>query len=86
MTGGVWVILGFIGSLALTTIGDMVSEEIRNRLDHLPHAILRAAALRLSPDWLRRLHLGPPGRLDLAPPGEMMAARLGPTRGFLGAP
>ena len=27
----------------------MVSQEVRDRLDHLPHAILRLASLRLSP-------------------------------------
>ena len=28
----------------------MVSEEVRDRLDHLPHAILRLAAMRLDPE------------------------------------
>jgi hypothetical protein len=33
----------------MAAIGDMVSDEVRDRLDHLPHAILRLAALRLAP-------------------------------------
>ena len=33
----------------MTAIGDMVSEEIRDRLDRLPYAILRLAARRPSP-------------------------------------
>lgn len=50
MTGFLWTILGFVGGLALTVLGDMVSDEVRARLDHLPHTILRVAARRLSPD------------------------------------
>jgi hypothetical protein len=48
MTGYLWVIVGFI-SLGMTTLRGMASEEIRDRLDHLPHAILRLAARRLDP-------------------------------------
>ena len=33
----------------MAALGDMASEEIRDRLDHLPHAILRLAARRLKP-------------------------------------
>jgi hypothetical protein len=44
-----WAALGIIGGLGMTAIGDMVSEEVRDRLDHLPHAILRLAARRLDP-------------------------------------
>jgi hypothetical protein len=33
----------------MTAIGDMVSKEVRDRLDHLPHAILRHAARRIDP-------------------------------------
>ena len=40
-------ILGVVGGLLAAAVGDMVSEEIRDRLDHLPHAILRLAACRL---------------------------------------
>lgn len=47
MTGFLWAVLGILGGLAMTAIGDMVSEEVRDRLDHLPHAILRLAAWRL---------------------------------------
>jgi len=47
------VLLGVLGGVAsfaaMAAIGDMVSEEVRDRLDHLPHAILRLAARRLDP-------------------------------------
>jgi hypothetical protein len=42
-------VLGIVGALAMTVLADMVSEEARDRLDHLPHAILRLAALRVEP-------------------------------------
>jgi hypothetical protein len=45
-----WAALGVLGGFGLAAIGDMVSEEIRDRLDHLPHAILRLAARRLDSD------------------------------------
>lgn len=41
------LMLGFLGGLAVAAIGDMVSEEIRARLDRLPHVILRLATRRL---------------------------------------
>jgi transcriptional regulator with XRE-family HTH domain len=41
--------LGVLGGFGLAAVGDMVSEEVRDRLDHLPHAILRLAAYRLDP-------------------------------------
>jgi hypothetical protein len=44
-----WAALGVLGGFGLAAIGDMVSEEVRDRLDHLPHAILRLAARRLDP-------------------------------------
>jgi hypothetical protein len=51
MSGYLWTILGaLIGGPFLTVLGDMASQEIRDRLDHIPHAILRIAARRLSPD------------------------------------
>jgi hypothetical protein len=49
VTGILWACLGVLGSLGMTALGDMVSEEIRDRLDHLPHAILGLAARRLDP-------------------------------------
>ena len=49
MTGYLWPLLAFLGGLAMTALGDMVSEEVRDRLDHLPYAILRLAARRLDP-------------------------------------
>lgn len=53
MTGLRWVVLGVLGvlgTLGMTVISDMVSEEVRDRLDQLPHAILRLAARRLDPE------------------------------------
>jgi anti-anti-sigma regulatory factor len=49
MTGLLWAALGILGGFGMAAIGDMVSEEVRDRLDHLPHAILRLAAWRLDP-------------------------------------
>jgi hypothetical protein len=49
VTGFWWGVLGFFGGLGVTAFGDLVSEEVRDRLDHLPHAILRLAARRLAP-------------------------------------
>jgi hypothetical protein len=43
--GGLGSIVTFI---VMAALGDMVSEEVRDRLDHLPHAILRLAARRLN--------------------------------------
>ena len=64
MTGALLALLGVLAGLGMTVVGDMVSEEVRDRLDHLPHAILRLAARRLKPaertaiyeeDWLPEL-------------------------------
>jgi uncharacterized membrane protein len=49
MTGYLWAALGLLAGLIMTALGDMASEEIRDRLDHLPHAILRLAARQLTP-------------------------------------
>jgi hypothetical protein len=49
VTGLLWAGLGALGGLGLAMIGDMVSEEVRDRLDRLPQAILRLAARRLDP-------------------------------------
>lgn len=50
MTGFLWGALGSVVTFILmAALGDMVSEEVRDRLDHLPHAILRLAARRLDP-------------------------------------
>jgi hypothetical protein len=50
MTGYLLAALGILVGLAMTALGDMASEEIRDRLDQLPHAILRLASRRLTPD------------------------------------
>lgn len=47
MSNCVWAVLAFFSGLGITVIGDMVSEEVRDRLDHIPHAILKLAAGRL---------------------------------------
>jgi hypothetical protein len=47
MSGCVWAVLAFIAGLGIAVIGDMVSEEVRDRLDHIPHTILKLAARRL---------------------------------------
>jgi transcriptional regulator with XRE-family HTH domain len=49
MSGYLLAVLGVVGGLLAAAIGDMVSEEVRDRLDHLPHAILRLAVRRLDP-------------------------------------
>jgi hypothetical protein len=49
MTGVLWAVLAIIGGFGITAFGDMVSEEVRDRLDGLPRAILRLASLRLGP-------------------------------------
>jgi hypothetical protein len=50
MTGFLWAALALIGGLGTAAVGDMVSEEVRDRLEQLPHAILRLAARRLDPE------------------------------------
>lgn len=48
---GFWLgAIGILGMLGMTAFGDIVSEEVRDRLDHLPHAILRLAARWLTVD------------------------------------
>jgi hypothetical protein len=49
VTGFLLAALGVLVALGMTAIGDLVSEEVRDRLDHVPHASLRLAARRLSP-------------------------------------
>ena len=50
MTGYLLPAVTVLTAFGLTAIGDMVSEEVRDRLDHVPQAILRLAARRLDPD------------------------------------
>jgi Domain of unknown function (DUF5753)/Helix-turn-helix domain len=47
MSGYLLALLGIAVGLFAAAIGDMVSEEVRDRLDHVPHAILQLAARRL---------------------------------------
>jgi hypothetical protein len=47
-----WWVLGLVGMFLCAAFGEMVSEEIRGRLDRLTHAVLKLAILRLDPaDW-----------------------------------
>jgi hypothetical protein len=54
VSGYLWAVLSILGAalsiaaaLAMTILSDMASEEARDRLEHIPHAILRLAARRL---------------------------------------
>jgi transcriptional regulator with XRE-family HTH domain len=47
MSGYLLAFLTIVGGLFAAAVGDMVSEEVRDRLDHVPHAILKLAASRL---------------------------------------
>lgn len=49
MTGILLAAVTVLATFGMTAIGDMVSEEVRDRLDQLPHAILRLAAWQLDP-------------------------------------
>lgn len=49
MTGYVLASLIFLGGIGTAVIGELVSDEIRGWLDHLPRLILRLAARRLNP-------------------------------------
>jgi len=57
-------ILAFIALVGPALIGDLVSEEIRNRLDRLPHGLIRLATRRLpmgvrrelTEEWSAELH------------------------------
>lgn len=59
-----WGIIGFLIVLVVTTVGDLVSEELRGRLDRMPYAVLRVAIRRLPAElrqsvgneWLAELH------------------------------
>jgi hypothetical protein len=53
----VWAaVIGVISTLAAVAIGDLVSEEVRVRLDRFPAAVIRLAARRLPAsirdDWI----------------------------------
>ena len=47
MTGTLWAALGALATVTMATLGSMASQEMQDRLGHLPHAILRLAARRL---------------------------------------
>jgi transcriptional regulator with XRE-family HTH domain len=47
MSGYLLAFLSILCGLLAAAAGDMVSEEVRDRLDHIPHAILKLAASRL---------------------------------------
>src|SRR4051812_9161990 len=49
--------IGFIAAFALTaTLGDLLSEEIRSRLDRVPFTLLRLAACRLPAKLRAKVH------------------------------
>jgi hypothetical protein len=59
------IVLSTVVAVLLAALGEIVSEEIRARLDRIPIALLKAASRRLSPDlrtefyeqaWLPELH------------------------------
>ncbi len=58
------VLVGFAGVLILACVGDLVSEEVRARLDRLPHSLIALAARRvpadvraeLADEWTAELH------------------------------
>ena len=47
MSGYLVAFFSVVGGLFAAAVGDMVSEEVRDRLDHVPEAILKLAASRL---------------------------------------
>jgi hypothetical protein len=49
MTGYLLVGLVFLSGIFAAVIGELVNEEMRGWLDHLPHVVLRLAAKRLGP-------------------------------------
>lgn len=56
MSNCILAILAFFIGLGTTVICDMVSEEVRGWLDHVPQAILKLAAGRLDPDQRSTVH------------------------------
>lgn len=64
MTSILWAALGVIGGVALTLLSDLLSEEVRTRLDRLPQFGVRLATLRLPAEvreenrreWMAELH------------------------------
>lgn len=60
----IWGIIGFLTALVATTVGDLVSEELRSRMDRMPYSVLRLAIRRLpvelrpsvGDEWLAELH------------------------------
>ncbi|MBB2910247.1 hypothetical protein FHS43_001510 [Streptosporangium becharense] len=81
MTGG--VVVAFLGLLVLAALQDLVSEEIRARLERLPFAILRLAARRLPEElhaevyekqWLPDLEFQLSGETGAGPITRLVAA------------
>jgi hypothetical protein len=62
--GAVWTVIAVVAALAMACIGDLISEEIRYRLDRLPHGLIRLAVRRVPADlrgdlydeWTAELH------------------------------
>ncbi len=59
-----WAIIGFLVALITTAVSNLVTEELRSRLDLMPYAVLRLAIRRLpaelrknvGDEWLAELH------------------------------
>ncbi|WP_212824272.1 DUF4407 domain-containing protein [Polymorphospora rubra] len=61
----VWVVAAFVGGLLLAVLSDLISDEVRGRLDQVPFQLLRLAARRLPAqlrndiylhEWMPELH------------------------------
>jgi hypothetical protein len=54
--GTLWTLAAVIAALAAACIGDLISEEIRCRLDRLPQRLIRLAVRRVPADLRRELY------------------------------
>ena len=50
-------VIGLLLAMLLAAIGELVSDEIRGRLDQIPLAMLALAAKRLPPEQREQLYL-----------------------------
>lgn len=64
MTGFIWLVFGLVGGVVMATFTDLLSEEMRTRLDRLPLALIWVAVRRLPRharedvrrEWIGELH------------------------------
>jgi hypothetical protein len=52
----IWAFLSLVSAVLVATLGELVSDEIRARMDRVPFAVLAAAARRLPADQQADLH------------------------------